>query len=219
LFKGKDPQKDQSYFLSYTKKNVLQYVRFPIGHLTKTHVRSIAKELGLHVQNKKDSTGICFVGKRKLKTFLEPYLGKTPGKICTLDKTSLGTHMGLAYYTIGQRQGLGLGGEGQPWFVVDKDPTHNILYVERGVDHPALFHTSLIADEISWIHTEPQYPYACHAKIRYRQQDVPCHIQKINSDQIQVSFATKQRAVTPGQIIVFYDQQQCLGGAKIIDRQ
>lgn len=206
LCKGKDPDKDQSYFLHAVPsfKNVL----FPVGHLLKSDVRSLARKFNLPTAEKKDSTGICFIGKRDFKPFVAKYLGYKKGPFQTLNGFLVGEHDGAAYYTIGQRRGLGLGGEGDAWYVVGKDITQNIVFVERGENHPALFARELTATNWTW--TPPSYPYHCKAKIRYRQVEQPCTI-----EQDRVIFDTPQRAITPGQSIVFYQGDLCLGGAVI----
>ncbi len=216
LLKGLDPNKDQSYFLHAVKNHALETVLFPIGHLHKTQVREIARANGLSTAEKKDSTGICFIGKRDFKPFLSQYIGIQKGPFKTLDGQVVGEHDGMAFYTIGQRKGMGLGGEGDAWFVVGKDIQHNIVYVERGADHPALYATELIADQITWIKEIPSaYPYRCTAKIRYRQEDQPCFIEPLENDRFLVKFDTAQRAISPGQSVVFYQDQLCLGGGCI----
>lgn len=215
LLKGKDPGKDQSYFLYTLKEPILHEVLFPIGHLHKTEVRALAKEYGLPTHDKKDSTGICFIGKRDFKEFLSNYLPYQPGNFQTLQGKTVGRHDGAAYYTIGQRKGLEIGGAGDAWFVVAKDMGANVVFVEQGTDHPALYANKLIAKNISFISPSPKCPFACKAKIRYRQEDQPCIIQSIEEDLLTVSFLQPQRAITPRQSIVFYDRDICLGGAMI----
>jgi tRNA-uridine 2-sulfurtransferase len=214
LERAADETKDQSYFLYTATQESLSRTVFPLGKLRKTEVRAIAKTLGLAVAEKKDSTGICFIGERKLKDFLRPYLGYTEGNIITTDGHVVGTHIGLAYYTIGQRKGLGIGGEGEAWFVVGKDVGKNNLIVAQGVNHPALFASALVAKEPHWINEMPQFPLTCTAKIRYRQEDQPCTVRG-DAKSVQVHFTTPQRAITPQQSIVFYDANTCLGGAFI----
>ncbi len=217
LLRGKDPEKDQSYFLHAVSQSAFQNVLFPIGHLTKKEVRAMARQHHLPTADKKDSTGICFIGKRNFKEFLTPYLGLTPGDIETLQGERVGQHQGLAYHTIGQRKGLGLGGEGEPWYVVGKDVPRNVLLVERGSSHPALFSQELCATELHWVSCAPgPLPFACTAKIRYRQQDQPCTILSLNGDHATVRFDAPQRAVTPGQSVVFYQGELCLGGGTIL---
>ena len=216
LLKGADPDKDQSYFIHAVKKHALEKVLFPIGHLPKTKVRELAKKFNLPTAEKKDSTGICFIGKRDFKPFVSQFISYRKGPFKTLNGQTVGTHDGAAFYTIGQRKGLGLGGEGDAWYVVNKDTKNNIVFVERGENHPALFASELKASHFSWVQDAPQhFPYRCKAKIRYRQMDQDCIIQKIDNDLAIVRFDIPQRAITPGQAIVFYDQDVCLGGAVI----
>ncbi|CBW26731.1 tRNA (5-methylaminomethyl-2-thiouridylate)-methyltransferase [Halobacteriovorax marinus SJ] len=221
LVKGNDPGKDQTYFLYTMKKEKLEHVHFPIGHLPKTEVRKLAEKFDLSTKHKKDSTGICFIGERNFKNFLSNYIQIKPGKFETLSGEEVGEHSGSAYYTIGQRKGLGLGGPGAPWFVVGKDTKRNVVIVERGEDHPALFFDELWADEISWVSGEfkGELPLKCKAKIRYRQEDQDCTITKIEDGELHVQFDQAQRAVALRQSIVFYTQVQghavCLGGAMI----
>lgn len=216
LLKGQDPEKDQSYFLYAVVSNVLKKVLFPIGDLPKKRVREIAKLAGLPVHDKKDSTGICFIGKRNFKQFVSQYLGFTPGNFVNLKGEVLGQHDGLAYYTIGQRKGLGFGGEGEAWFVIAKDIAKNTVMIDRGVEHPALFADDLIASDLFFISgIEPAFPLRCRAKIRYRQKDQACLVQKQDENLFLVTFETPQRAITPGQAIVFYDGDVCLGGGRI----
>lgn len=217
LSKGFDPNKDQTYFLCAVKETVLESVLFPIGHLPKSEVRKIALEHGLSVANKKDSTGICFVGKRDFKEFLSQHLKATPGNFETLGGKKVGCHDGLPYYTIGQRKGLAIGGPGEAWFVVGKDIERNVVYIEQGENHPALFTSCLKAEQASWIASEPpaKWPFRCLAKVRYRQADQPCTIVAEDNGTLEVHFDQPQRAVTPGQSIVFYQGDTCLGGALI----
>ncbi|HSX04742.1 MAG TPA: tRNA 2-thiouridine(34) synthase MnmA [Rhabdochlamydiaceae bacterium] len=215
LLKGKDPGKDQSYFLYTLSQEVLQKVLFPIGSIEKTQVREIAKKLGLTTHDKKDSTGICFIGKRDFKEFVSQYIPYQKGYFETLKGDIVGEHEGAAYYTIGQRKGMGIGGPGEAWFVVKKDIARNVVIVEQGSDHPALYSTTLRANNISWVSAQPKLPFACKAKIRYRQTDQDCLIEKIEGDRLFVSFKEPQRAVTARQSIVFYDGDICLGGAMI----
>ncbi len=220
LLKGHDDNKDQSYFLYRLTQRALNHTLFPLGNLTKAEVRSLARQKGFPNFAKKDSTGICFIGERKFKDFLGRYLPAQPGEIITVEGESLGQHQGLMFHTIGQRQGLGIGGikdsSGEPWYVVDKDMEKNRLIVAQGKDHPALFKPSLHARDLHWISgPPPTNPSRCHARIRYRQSDQACKIMALNSDTASISFATPQRAVTPGQAIVFYEADQCLGGGTI----
>lgn len=181
LLKGTDPNKDQSYFLYTIPSTSLKKVLFPIGHLLKTEVRKIAKEFGLATSEKKDSTGICFIGKRNFKDFISRYLGYQPGPFENLKGEILGTHDGIAFYTIGQRKGLGIGGPGEAWFVIGKDVKRNAVIIEQGEDHPSLYKSELVAGELCWVAGNPPFPlpYSCHAKVRYRQPEQPCLIEKI----------------------------------------
>lgn len=220
LLRGRDDNKDQSYFLYALTGYQLSRALFPVGHLQKPEVRQIAEQQGFDVFNKKDSTGICFIGERKFRDFLQRFLPAQPGVIQTLDGQTIGEHAGLMYYTIGQRQGLGIGGlkeaSEQPWFVIDKDLENNILLVAQGHDHPALFHRQCDIHGLHWINPRKiTLPFRCSAKIRYRQQDQPCTITAIHNDVATIAFDQPQRAVTPGQALVFYDQQVCLGGGSI----
>ncbi|RAL25572.1 tRNA 2-thiouridine(34) synthase MnmA [Thermoflavimicrobium daqui] len=220
LVRGADPNKDQTYFLYAVKKEQLFQSMFPIGHLNKQEVRNIAAEQGLATAKKKDSTGICFIGEKNFREFLSQYLPAQPGEIHTLDGKKLGTHDGLMYYTLGQRQGLGIGGigTGEPWFVVKKDVKNNILYVAQGHDHPALFSNGLIATQVNWLGSEyPVHTFTCTVKCRYRQKDQEAQIIPQADGTFRVEFANPQRAVTPGQSVVLYDGEICLGGG-IIDQ-
>lgn len=218
LLKGNDPGKDQSYFLHAVPGKTFSNVLFPIGHLMKKEVRELAKKACLSTAEKKDSTGICFIGKKDFKEFLTPYLGYRQGTLQTLSGQIVGLHDGVAYYTIGQRKGIGLGGEGEAWYVVDKDIDKNIVFVERGANHPALFHSTLTASRPTWIHSPPLFPLRCTAKIRYRQMDQPCTLME-EKGILTVHFDTPQRAITPGQAVVFYSGEECLGGAVIESRK
>jgi tRNA-specific 2-thiouridylase len=217
LVKGVDPLKDQSYFLYTIKSEVLSKVLFPIGHLPKTEVRKIAEKYDLATKYKKDSTGICFIGERNFKNFLSHYIDFVDGNFETLAGVVVGRHTGATYYTIGQRKGLGLGGAGEAWFVVGKDIKRNVVHVERGIAHPAMYADSLVATDLSFTQGEFPFvlPYQCKAKIRYRQKDQECTIVAIEQGKIFVEFSVPQRAITPRQSIVFYDGDTCLGGAMI----
>lgn len=219
LLKGVDTTKDQSYFLYALDEAQLSQSLFPIGDLEKQQVRAIAKEIGLQNHAKKDSTGICFIGERKFKQFLNEYLPAQPGNIETLDGETLGQHEGLLFYTIGQRQGIQLGGKSgkveAPWYVAAKDLKRNTLLVVQGHQHPALYKHTLIAHTLHWINPPPTLPCAATAKIRYRQPDQACLIAAIDSHHYSVTFAEPQRAITPGQSIVFYHNDICLGGGII----
>jgi tRNA-specific 2-thiouridylase len=194
---------------------------FPLGEFTKPQVRDMAQQRGLNNFDKKDSTGICFIGERQFKQFLSQYLPAQPGDICTLDGKRIGQHDGLMYYTLGQRQGLGIGGssegDGQAWYVVRKNLTDNTLLVAQGHDHPSQFSDTVVATQPHWIADIPdELPFPCCAKTRYRQADQPCNIIQLDRNSCTVRFDNPQRAVTPGQSIVFYSGEECLGGA-IID--
>lgn len=220
LLKGVDAGKDQSYFLHAVKENVFKQVLFPIGHLTKKEVRRLAKEAHLSVAEKKDSMGICFIGKRDFRDFLSQHLQAAPGDFLTLSGQKIGEHQGLPYYTIGQRRGLAIGGPGEAWFVVEKDVERNIVFIEQGENHPALFSQFLHAAHPSWIADQPpSFPYSCKAKVRYRQPEQTCVIEKGDDHRLEVRFLVPQRAVTPGQSIVFYQDDVCLGGAIIDQRE
>ena len=219
LRKGADGNKDQSYFLHQVDHQALGRSLFPVGNVDKTLVREKAASAGFVTARKKDSTGICFIGERRFRDFLKQYLPAQPGPIVSVDGDELGEHEGLMYHTIGQRQGLRIGGLANcpeaPWYVVDKNVTDNVLVVAQGNEHPALFKKQLTATDVIWISGEPPtLPLTCHAKIRYRQVDQPCEV-FIAGAKIQVSFATPQRAVTPGQSVVFYEGDICLGGGVI----
>ncbi len=217
LLTGVDPHKDQTYFLHAVNQNVFKNVLFPIGHLHKSEVRALARKANLATSEKKDSTGICFIGKRDFKPFLSQYLGYKIGNLCRLNGEIVGCHDGAAFYTIGQRKGLGLGGEGEAWFVVGKDIAKNEVYVERGANHSALFSNQLIAFGLHWIGEKPRsFPYRCTAKIRYRGVASSCTLFPQEQGQLLAQFEEMQRAVTPGQSIVFYDGEYCLGGAQIV---
>lgn len=220
LLKGTDSNKDQSYFLCRLNQKQLGLALFPIGHLRKPEVRRLAAEAGLLTHDKKDSTGICFVGERPFRDFLSRYIPVNKGPIKSLDGIIIGEHQGIQFYTLGQRQGLGIGGVrgagDEPWYVVSKDIETNTLVVAQGHDHPMLFSRQLTAFNLHWIRGHPPAtPYACRAKTRYRQSDQECVIELTNTDTAAVSFKMPQRAVTPGQYIVFYDGEICLGGGVI----
>jgi tRNA-specific 2-thiouridylase len=222
LLKGTDRNKDQSYFLYAISQKALAHSVFPLGSLDKATVRRMASSAGLITHAKKDSTGICFIGERRFRSFLSNYLPAQPGNIRSLDGRILGQHEGAAFYTLGQREGLGIGGvrgaqEG-PWFVVAKDVANNELIAAQGHEHPLLMCTHLIADNLTWVsNSAPIAPFQCSAKTRYRQTDQECVITAIDSDTLEVEFTRPQRAVTPGQSVVFYVGDRCLGGG-IIDR-
>ena len=216
LRRGTDNSKDQSYFLYAIEPNALAQSIFPLGELEKVKVRQIAEDLGLANHNKKDSTGICFIGERKFKEFLSNYLKPNPGDIVSVEGKKIGQHHGLMYYTLGQRQGLGVGGEGDAWYVSAKDMQNNILYAAQGHDHPALFSQTVQATDLLLMNpTDAQRITACTAKTRYRQADQPCNIEFHSGQTAQIIFDQPQRAITPGQSIVFYDGEVCLGGGII----
>ncbi|SDB97058.1 tRNA (5-methylaminomethyl-2-thiouridylate)-methyltransferase [Pelagirhabdus alkalitolerans] len=217
MLKGIDHNKDQTYFLNQLSEDVLEKVLFPLGDLPKSDVRQIAHDHGLVTATKKDSTGICFIGERDFKTFLSEYLPAQPGRIQTMDGEDKGQHEGLMYYTIGQRQGLGIGGPGGPWFVVGKNLEDNILYVEAGYDNVYLKSDQLFASDVNWIDKAPNEPITCTAKFRYRQKDTPVQVTPLDDGRIKVDFDHQERAVTPGQSVVLYQGDVCLGGGTIDD--
>lgn len=224
LCKGADADKDQTYFLYRLDQHALQHSLFPIGHLPKREVRRIAAAAQFPNHDKKDSTGICFIGERKFKDFLARYLPAQPGEIHSVNGEVLGEHHGLMFHTLGQRQGLGIGGihgkGDDPWYVVDKDLSRNVLIIAQGRQHPRLFHSELHASQTHWIGgTPPVIPYRCNARIRYRQQDQACQIKALDNGRCHVRFDEPQRAIAPGQSIVFYQDEICLGGAIIDTRQ
>jgi tRNA-specific 2-thiouridylase len=220
LLKGRDHNKDQSYFLYRLDQRALNHSLFPVGDLEKSQVREIAAQRGLPNSAKKDSTGICFIGERKFRDFLARYLPARPGDIVSIDGELLGRHQGLMFHTIGQRQGLGIGGlkdaSGEPWYVVDKQIATNRLVVAQGKQHPALFRSVLQAGDLHWISGQPPpTPCACQARIRYRQAVQSCTLLTLEADTARVEFDAPQRAVTPGQAVVFYSGDDCLGGGTI----
>lgn len=215
LIKGSDKNKDQSYFLYALNSAVLEKALFPVGSYNKDEIRRIAEKGGLITHNKKDSTGICFIGKRKFKDFIMKYIPPTKGVFQTPEGKVIGEHNGAAYYTIGQRKGMGIGGPGDAWFVVKKDIKNQIVTVAQGEDHPLLYSESLIATDLSWVKEAPTTPYHCKAKIRYRQEDQECVIEKFENGNAYIRFLRPQRAVTPRQAIVFYQEDTCLGGGLI----
>lgn len=219
LLKGLDGNKDQSYFLHAVGHTELERTLFPVGEIDKSEVRKLAETHALATARKKDSTGICFIGERRFKDFLQQYLPAQPGDIHSLEGEHLGRHQGLMYHTIGQRQGLGIGGRAnhseEPWYVVGKDLDNNVLLVAQGNEHPALFEHSLLVSHIFWVAGQaPELPLACTAKIRYRQADQACTL-TATPNGYRVDFAQPQRAVTPGQSAVFYSGDLCLGGGVI----
>ncbi len=215
LGKAADQNKDQTYFLYAIGQQALSHSLFPLATLSKPEVREIAQSHKLPNYARKDSTGICFIGERRFREFLGKYLPAQPGDIQQLDGPVIGQHQGLMYYTIGQRQGLGIGGPGEPWFVVSKDLENNILFVVEGKDHPRLFHSSLLADELHWFAKSPPVPLSCTARIRHRQEEQACHISASADGQVRVDFERPQRAIAAGQSVVFYQDDLCLGGGVI----
>ena len=194
-----------------------------MGELNKPEVRQLAEQHGLITYDKKDSTGICFIGEKDFKAFLQRYLPAQPGEIHSETGEVLGKHDGLMYYTLGQRQGLGIGGKKghseAPWYVADKDLDNNILIVVQGHEHPLLLHKVLHATAIHWVSgSAPAQSFRCTAKTRYRQQDSDCHVEILDEQHIKVTFDEPQWAITPGQAVVFYQQEVCLGGATITSR-
>jgi tRNA-specific 2-thiouridylase len=222
LLKGLDPGKDQSYFLYALNQGQLARTLFPLGDMEKRDVRARASDAGFANSRKKDSTGICFIGERRFREFLSRFLSAEPGDIVTTEGGILGRHHGLAYYTLGQRQGLGIGGQrdssSEPWYVLAKDRERNQLVVGQGHDHPWLYHEALEADHLDWVEEPPaQAPFRCAAKTRYRQPDQSCTVFPLAPGRIRVEFDEPQRAITPGQSLVLYRGDECLGGG-VIDR-
>jgi tRNA-specific 2-thiouridylase len=224
LLKGADQAKDQSYFLHAVPGRALAQSQFPLGAMTKTEVRQQANAAGLPIYAKKDSTGICFVGERPFRAFLNRFLPEQPGAAETPAGKVVGEHCGLAYYTLGQRQGLGIGGRADgsnaPWFVAGKDERRNVLIVVQGREHPLLWSDGLIARGLHWIAGEPAEfetgrPLHCTVKTRYRQPDIACTVRKLADDELEVCFDAQQWAVTPGQYAVLYRDRECLGGGSI----
>ncbi len=219
LIKARDIEKDQSYFLYMISEAVLAKTLFPLSNLLKTEVRQLALEHQLPNAQKKDSTGICFIGERKFKSFLQEFLLAQPGVIKNSHGKEVGRHEGLIYYTLGQRKGLNIGGikeaEESAWYVVDKELSTNTLIVEQGHDHPLLYKSSLLCEQLHWINAEPIHTQI-YAKIRYRQKDQACELIKLAPDRYQVNFKAAQRAITPGQSVVFYEGDVCLGGGIVI---
>ena len=221
LLKAEDGTKDQSYFLHRLNQAQLSKTLFPLGHLTKREVREMAHQAKLPTATKKDSTGICFIGERPFREFLNRYLPREPGEMQTPDGRVVGQHEGLMYYTLGQRQGLGIGGSkisnGEPWFVAAKDMHNNVLTVVQGHEHPLLLNDGLVASQLHWIASEePHTHWVYAAKTRYRQPDAPCEIDRLEGDITEVRFGQKQWAITPGQSVVVYESNVCLGGGIIM---
>jgi tRNA-uridine 2-sulfurtransferase len=224
LLKGRDHNKDQSYFLHAVDETAFLNVLFPLGDLSKLEVREKALAAGLLVADKKDSTGICFIGERPFAEFLSSYLPRQPGAIKSPDGETLGEHQGLAYYTLGQRQGLKIGGlsgyGSEPWYVADKNHDRNELIVVQGTENPQLFQNWLSASDAHWINPsffdrDDCQSLTCRAKTRYRQQDQACTVKFRQDNQLEVWFDQPQRSITPGQYVVFYQEDRCLGGATI----
>ncbi len=226
LLKGLDASKDQSYFLHRLNQSQLSKTLFPVGELHKTEVRRIAQEIGLPNAKKKDSTGICFIGERPFREFLNRYISKEPGPIKNDKGQTIAQHVGLSFYTLGQRQGLGIGGlkekgaqrgsgDHSPWFVARKDMASNTLWVVQGHDHPWLLSPSLHANDISWCAGAPPAAGSYGSKARYRQADAPCALDYRSAEGFDLSFVQHQWAVTPGQSAVLYDGEVCLGGGVI----
>lgn len=223
LLRGIDPGKDQSYFLAAVPMQALAYTLFPLGHMYKADVRDKARQAGLPVYDKPDSTGVCFIGERDFEGFLRHYLTGRAGPIRVsqgpLDGQEIARHAGLIYYTLGQRRGLALGGVAgaldKPWYVVDKDLHTDTLWVSQNEHHPALEQTKLIAAQPHWLVPAPSLPFQCTAQVRYRQQAIDCQIMGRDDGRITVQFTESPRAITPGQYVVFYDDDHCLGSAEI----
>lgn len=220
LLRGVDHNKDQSYFLYAVGHEQLAKTLFPVGELEKPAVRALAEQAGFAVYDKKDSTGICFIGERNFTAFLGEYLSAMPGEIHTPEDKVIGRHQGLMFHTLGQRQGLGIGGvkgfPDAPWYVLHKDLDNNILYAAQGHDHPWLLSTELEARQLAWVTgVAPAPGDSLTAKVRYRQQDQAITVAEIDSDRMRLKFAQPQRAVTPGQSVVLYDGDVCLGGGII----
>lgn len=220
LLKAEDGSKDQSYFLYRLNQAQLSKTLFPLGKYLKREVREIAERADLVTAGKKDSTGICFIGERPFQEFLERYLPRKPGEMKTPEGLVVGEHHGLMYYTLGQRQGLKIGGSkisnGEPWFVAGKDMQNNVLIVVQGHEHPLLLNDGLQASQLHWISPQsPKTNWVYAAKTRYRQPDAPCEIDKLTGDMSEIRFGQKQWAITPGQSAVVYESNVCLGGGII----
>ena len=217
LLKARDQSKDQTYFLNQLSQQQLKDVIFPLAQVTKAEVRRIAEDLGLVNARKKDSTGICFIGERNFRKFLQNYLPNQPGEIVDTEGRHVGEHIGLMYYTLGQRRGLGLGGTNDGdgrWFVAEKDMSRNRLVVSHG-DESVLMSRALLASGANFIPASPASRFECKAKFRYRQSEQDVEVEVLQDGKLKVNFREKQRAVTPGQFVVLYDQTRCLGGATI----
>jgi tRNA-specific 2-thiouridylase len=221
LMTAKDHNKDQTYFLYTLNSEILKKVKFPLSDLLKPQVRQIGREIGLCVSEKKDSTGICFIGERPFREFLAQYLPSKPGLIVNSQNQTIGEHLGVSFYTIGQRKGIQINkkkddqnNSGEAWFVAKKDAKNNTLLCVQGSEHPYLYAQTLFAAESSWVQSTPCFPFHCTAKARYRQKAQPCIVSQTN-DILKVDFTSPQKALTPGQSIVFYDDHLVLGGAVI----
>jgi tRNA-specific 2-thiouridylase len=222
LHKGVDAAKDQSYFLHAVHRERLAHALMPLGTLHKSEVRDLARTAGLPVFNKRDSTGICFIGERPFREFLEQYIDHTPGPILTPEGEQVGEHVGLAFYTLGQRGGIGIGGtrgsSGKPWYVVAKRTADNTLVVTQGEDHPALFSRRLRTGEVNWLAEPPPDETAVTVRLRYRQEDQPARMVRL-PEGVMITPAEPQRAVTPGQSAVIYQGTRCLGGGVIVQTE
>lgn len=216
MLRGVDDNKDQTYFLNQLSQEQLSKTMFPLGELKKPQIREMAKEAGLATATKKDSTGICFIGERNFKDFLSNYLPAQPGVMQTLSGEVKGKHDGLMYYTIGQRHGLGIGGNGDPWFAVGKNLKENILYVDQGFHNELLYGDEVIATNVGWVSNKAkEKEFKCTAKFRYRQEDNGVTVQIVDENTVRILCDEPIRAITPGQAVVFYDGDECLGGATI----
>ena len=220
LLRGPDPNKDQSYFLYMVHNEQLRKAMFPVGGMTKAQVRAVAEANGLPVSHKKDSTGVCFIGERRFKSFLQTYLPAQPGDMTAPDGTVVGHHDGLMYYTLGQRRGLGIGGcgDGRSWFVIGKDLQNNRLLVAQGEDHPMLWSHNCTCGDVTWVGDAPVDEgdtLRCTCKYRYRQADQPVDVTLVDG-RLKIRSLQKQRAVTPGQSAVLYEGERCLGGGIVI---
>jgi tRNA-specific 2-thiouridylase len=220
LLRGRDRDKDQSYFLYTLGQSQLAATLFPVGELHKHEVRRLAEESGLPTHAKKDSTGICFIGPDNFRAFLMRWLPCQPGEMRTPAGARIGEHPGVAYFTLGQRQGLGIGGRrgspDAPWYVLAKDVARNVLVVGQGHDHPWLMSRRLLAEDLAWVDgAPPASRFECSARTRYRQRDEPCQVEVRDDGLVEVRFAREQRAVTPGQALVLYQGEVCLGGGTI----
>ena len=222
LLRGKDSNKDQSYFLYTLGQEQIVFTHFPVGELEKPKVRAMAEQAGLQIHDKKDSTGICFIGERNFRDFLGEYIPSEPGEVRTDQDQVIGEHQGLMFHTLGQRQGLGIGGvrghDDAPWYVLHKDLENNVLYVGQQHDHPWMMSDWLEASQLSWVSGQaPPHGTRLQAQVRYRQRPQACIVDSIDEGELALRFENEQRAVTPGQSVVLYDRDECLGGG-IIDR-